>query len=483
MNTNLQRIILFICIGYFIVVLCNLAFVPIAWIDEIMDLDPAMRWVEGQGYNSFLWQYNGSEHIFLANLPLRNLPFAAMGYLFGADIFWMRFPHILFFMGTCILFYKLTKHYANEGLAWIILLFFMFDKGIYESLRSVRCEMQQLFYLSAALYFTLVRRNGIIAIVSCSLLALVHPASWMLSIVIAVKNLLTVKRVRNKILLGVLYLAPFVVWLWLIDFNFMGIFDQLIAAGEDHTENGSGITLLLHHFYNRFSLYLTTQPWVWLGILFAHILAIKNLIRNKDFISLLLLAHSLFWMFVLAPNYRYNPTMLLLSYLIMARFFAKYEWKAQWQKAIIVFVLFVQSIPFVSINLMGMMQYNERNPYKFQEWLSQQVNISGKTLLCGESVGLYWIHNIDAVERKVEFCAPNYPHKFDFSSYNKIILLSAEKLPLHAFAEYKPKKTCNAMDNLFKKFNSPTYNGMKLYEVSPDELTNYCLQIRHGDKW
>lgn len=483
MQINKHSLFLMFVLGYFALVLFNLVYVPIVWIDEIMDLDPSMRWVEGQGYNSYLWQYKGSEHFFLANLPLRNLPFAVMGFFFGADVFWIRLPSVLFLAGTCYFLWKLLKHYSNENIAWVVLLFFMFDKGVYESLRSVRCEMQQLFFLSAALYFTLINIKKTLAILLCSLLALVHPASWIISLVIAVRNILDNHSVRNRLFVMVLYITPFLLWFWIIGFDWLGIKEQLISAGEDHTENLNGLGVLVHHFYDRFSIYTKTQPWVWLAVLFAHVLAFRNLVKKKDFISFVFLAHSVFWMLVLAPNYRYNPTMLMLAYLLIASFFKNLNWNRTWQKVLISIILLIQAIPFLSVNTLGILQRKERNPYEVQHWLSENISVKGKTLICGESIGLYWIHNVPFSQRNIEFCAPNYPHKFDFESYDKLILLSSESLDFAPYSEYSPQIRFPQFEKLLKKAGSPTYRGMKLYEVSAEDLKAYCLKIRHGDSW
>ncbi|MCK9480931.1 MAG: hypothetical protein M0R38_04105 [Bacteroidia bacterium] len=483
MHSNQKNIFYFLMFSYAVLVLFNLAFIPIAWIDEIMDLDPAMRFVEGHGYNSNLWSYKGSEKLFLANLPLRNMPFVVMGYLFGADIFWIRLPHVLFFLGACFFLFKLLKFYSNETVAWIVLLFFVFDKGIYESLRAVRCEMQELLYISASLYFTFIKKRIFLSVLLSGLLAIVHPATWVISGLIALKNIFAVKKFQSKILAIVLYLLPTMIWLYVIKLDFQGVVTQLFAAGMDHTEIAQGLNILGAHFYKRFNIYFSSQPWVWLGVLVAHLIALRNLIREKDYLSFIFISHSLFWLFLLAPNYRYNPSLLLFSYLLIAKEIARIKWQFSWAKVLVGVLLITQMLPFAAINIMGILQREERNPYQVQQWLSQQVSLKGRTLLCGESIGLYWLHSRIDKSGKLNFCAPNYPHKFDFSKYDQIVLFTSEDIALSPFAEYVIPIKFPQITSLLSKSGSPTYNGMKLYNVSPEQLTEYCLKIRHGDPW
>jgi len=479
-------ILKFILLGYLLVTIVNLVFIPIAWVDEVMDLDPAIRFVMGEGYNSFLWPYKGSEEMFLANLPLRNVPFLIFSYLFGPDIFWIRLPHVLFLGITCFYLLKLLTHFSSPTIAWVLLLFFVLDKGIYESLRSVRCEMLQVALMSSALYFSLVKPRYFLVIVLSALLGLTHPASWMLSFGLLVFALLKIKVWKYRFFaLGLFVLLP-LVWLWLIDFNFEGIKNQLFAAGEDHAASGGFLGLLKGHFYSRFSNYIPSQPWVWVAVLFAHFLAIRSIVfsitkkTSVDILAVLLCVHSVFWLFVLAPNYRYNPTLLVLVFILIAQFISKWNFSNQRVKVSVVILLLIQAVPFLGVSFLGLTQRSERNPYKVQEWLSENVPVAPKTLICGESIAAYWSYRNS---NDITYCAANYPHKFDFEGFDNLYILTHLDLELKYEAIYLPESAFSFLEKVHSKSNSLTYRGLWLYKVTPEQMRDYCLEIRHGEAW
>ncbi|MFT6004504.1 MAG: hypothetical protein ACI8UQ_001643, partial [Bacteroidia bacterium] len=44
---------------------------PLAWVDEISGVEPAINFLQGNGYTSKIWPHEGVEKQFLAYLPLQ----------------------------------------------------------------------------------------------------------------------------------------------------------------------------------------------------------------------------------------------------------------------------------------------------------------------------------------------------------------------------------------------------------------------------
>jgi hypothetical protein len=472
---------------YFVLLLINLIYIPIAWVDEIMDLDPVVNFIEGKGYTSKLWPFSGSSSHFLANMPMRNAPYFIMGKLMGFDIFWIRFPHFIFAVLTAITAYKVFKKLeAPTLLSLFLVLFLLLDKGIYESIRSVRSEIFQLLLMLSCIYFLLKRRLQWLTMLFSALLYLTHPASWVLSIGIAVAGLLQTKRTKGALTVNaLLYILPLMLWLHMIDYNIQGVIDQMIAAGKQHSNIDSSIlTKLKQHFWDRYTGYIKIQPWVYLFMIIAHIMAMLSVIRwikggaSPTIITTLFILHSAYWFWVLSAQGRYNPSIIVLSMLVNLEQIPKLIGCFKPKPILLWACIVLQSITFLAINSIGIIEQKERNPYKVQEWLHKSVpttNLSNKTLVCGASIGAYWLYNYSP--NGVVYCEPNYPHQFEFTAYSHLYVLWHDSIVGKKVAQFSLPKKLNI------QHPSLNYNGLALYKVTAKELTQFCLYIRNGDPW
>ena len=137
----------------------------------------------------------------------------------------------------------------------------------------------------------------------------------------------------------------------------------------------------------------------------------------------------------------------------------------------VVILLMVQALPFLGVSFLGLTQRVERNPFKVQEWLSETVPVTPNTLICGESIAAYWSYrNAD----EISYCAANYPHKFDFESYDNLYVLTHTELEIEFEAIYLPESTFPSLEKIHSKSNSLTYKGVKLYKVNPEQMRDYC---------
>jgi hypothetical protein len=478
---------------YFLGLYTNLIYNPIAWIDEVMDLDPAVQWVNGNGYQSKLWPYKGSDSFFLANLPLRNLSFILSTYLFGPDIFWVRLPHfIMALMVGITLFYILQYRCRHEYISLFLVLFIMLDKGLYESIRSVRCEMLQVFLFLIAFGFTVYRKKPFIAIIAGALLYLVHPASWGLSLLIFVWNGWMLKRTSIGLGLAgiVVFLIPGTFWLWMIDFNFSGLHTQLFAAGMDHSSIGKHVgTLLRGHFLGRYEHYFPLQIWSIAAVWAAHILAVLLFIRRytygkkPPFISYALLIHSIYWLVFLEPHVRYSPTMMVICYVQLIYFIPMVRNKWVFGMRTMIVLIALQSITFAGINSLGFSERFSRNPYNAMTWIHEQIQQNRlseqhRILLAGQSIGAYFHYQYPGV--LADYMEPNYPHHFDFSDYDELYVLWNVPVEGEFIAKYYP---AGGLGLPVFKGSSLNYKGFKLFRVTPDEMRSFCLKVRNENPW
>lgn len=462
--------------------LTNLTRIPIAWVDEVMDLDPAFRWVTGQGYNSKLWYYQGTDSVFAANLPLRNLSFIFSVSLAGPDIFWVRLPSFLFALAFAYFAFVLfRKSLQNNTWAALLLLFLLFDKGFYESLRAVRSEMLQVFLLSWTLYLSFQNKFHWVYFLLCGLLFWIHPSMWFIALVLSVYGLLQPFSPNKRFNALLMLILPAVCVFALIDYT--AFLTQLFAAGKDHsTINLSIWQQLKGHFITRFSVSFPSQIWQWIVLIIAHFTAGLLLIKTKGkhLIAWLFLGTSLYWFFLLAPHYRYNPPLLFLGFLIFADWlktqnvFKKNE-GFKWGYTLFIF----HSLPVLAIIFLGITQRQARDPYAVQTWLQNQLPQDEKFLLSGEVIGAYTLMN-QYGNTLGTYCVPIYPHKFPLDSFNTYYVFTSENLTNMLSEEIKPKNTYKIPPHplpIFQRLHTQSgslhYGNMCLYELTKEQMRSY----------
>jgi hypothetical protein len=462
--------------------LLNLTRIPIAWVDEVMDLDPAFRWVNGLGYNSYLWYYEGTEKVFAANLPLRNLPFALSVYWAGADIFWIRLPSFLFALGFALFAFLLFRQFlTNDAWAVLCLLFLLFDKGFYESLRAVRSEMLQVFLLAWALFLAYKNAFRWGYFLLCGLLFWIHPSLWSMAAVLSLYGLLQLKsNIQRYWGIGWL-LLPSIIVFSLMDYS--AFYSQLFDAGKDHSSFDFSLwELIKGHFYTRFSAYFPSQIWQWLVLLFAHFIALRSLVKNKgkDLVAWLFLSTSLYWFAVLAPHYRYNPPFLFLGFLLLIQWMNSQAFFRS-NKSLIggYSLLSVHVLPVCAILFLGLTQRQARDPYAVQQWMQTRLPHKEKFLLTGEVIGAYALMNKFG-NTKGTYCVPIYPQKFPLDSFTSYYVFTSENLFSPTGHAIEPLQTYKVPENPYPwiryvhaKSGSLHYGNMHLYALSKEQMKTY----------
>ncbi len=488
-----HRYFFFLLLAFFIPVLLHLHLVPIAWYDEVMDLEPVGRYFLEGRYATRAWPMEGSAECFMANLPLRELPqFISVG-LFGPDIYFVRLIYVLFFLTALVFFYRTVLRITqNKMLSTLLIALFIFDKGVYENLRSARCEPFELALLAASFY--LFQRNKLpwLIVFFCACMALIHPKLWMIAAALGIFTLYNAGPKRWLYLLpGLLPILGFFVF---IHGDLQGFLSQFLASAKMHSAENNIFARLGDHFFYRYLPYYSLQPWAWLLWIFAHYLAIKNVIAfRKDRegrntvgshagvsqlsivncqLSIIFLLNSLFLLLTLIPNYRYNIPSVFLSFLIFAEWLSR-QWelhppakRLRAALAISVILLPFLLFPFVSRNVLALAQREARDPYPVLDWMEQNLPAGDKTLICGEAIGSYW----SLRHRHTEWMALNMPRQFHFSDYKQVWYIGPPAGLEPAVTYAPPSDPEQSLGRLLNQYNiiSSTYAGLVLCRVKTE---------------
>ena len=489
---QLQRIsFLWVLFLYGMLWLLNLGTLPIAWVDEVLDLDPVMNRINGEGYRSMLWPYLGSDQIFMANLPFRNLPYWIPLSFIGPHIMAVRALHLIAWLGTFFFSYKVFCFWVRPQWALVILVFFALDPGIASAMRAVRPETWVMLFFTGSLYFMLVKQQYAASMWLAWLLFWTHPAAWPLSAIIVGALFLKPgfwSSKQNRVnLIGMIVLSAPIIGLILRHWE--GFQDQFLSAGSDHSslQNRSIVTVFQDHFITRFAGYLGIHIYVLIAVWIAHAIALYQVLQSimkkerLPIISVLLLAISLFWMGVLAPHSRYNAPLIWLCFAQIAVMI--WHYRVRWH-GITILGLYHSAYTLLLL-IVALLQYPARNPGAAQKWLHKSGVGGPHTLVCGESIAWYARQSITPKSQQFDYCEPNYPHHFDFNQYQELYILTYEQLDsLPLVSSYSPPPYPSWFRSLSSYLpQSTTYSGLKLYKAKPQDVTAYCLQKRNGDVW
>ena len=307
-------------------VLLNLDLVPVAWLDETMNLDPAVQWHLKGRFISELWPNRGSEHLFMCYLPLVEWLHMLNLQVVPWEMFWVRLPFLLMFMAGAWCFFLLMKVQFRLHLSWAMLLLalLLFDKSVFELLRSVRSETIELSLLAIWLWLCFRRPGTVFIPLLAGLLFMAHPKLW------------------PALGVGMLFQWPFVrgnirllTWPLIFAFPTMAYFcwlgapidiwwHQLQGQAAMHRAEGNRI---LAHFIARYWPYFKEQPWIpvlhlitWWPALYA---LRRHRFSMKAMPACMWLLQDLSWMLILAPHHRYLPPHHLLMYVVWALWLAE----------------------------------------------------------------------------------------------------------------------------------------------------------------
>lgn len=448
-------------------VFLNLDRVPVAWLDETMNLDPAVQWHLKGRFISELWPNRGSEQLFMCYLPLvewlhmLNLQFVPW------EMFWVRLPFLLIFLAGAWCFFLLMKQQLRLELFWALLLLslLLFDKSVFELLRSVRSETLELSLLAVWLWLCFRKPANIFIPLLAGLLFMAHPKLWP---ALGVGMLFHWPVVRGNIRLllwPLLFTVPALVYFFWLGPSLVGWWHQLQGQAAMHGANGNR---LVAHAITRYWPYFKEQPWMPILHLLTWWPAISLLRRFRFSINAMpacmWMVQDFCWMLILAPHHRYLPPHHLLMYVVWAIWLAERQWayRKAYALSALAFTPFLL-FPYASRMGMGFMQRTERNPKPVLRWLEAHIPTGkmGKTLIIGHSIGHYFM--MQRRDTGLHFALEIYPQKFRFSDYKRVYYLGPKRPDLPGISYPLP----DAIFPIPEEW-SPTYRGLTLSILSTE---------------
>jgi len=443
---------------------------PVAWLDETMNLDPAVHWHLYGKFASNVWPNEGTNRVFLAYLPLVECFHIVNLAWLPKTVGWIRLPFLLTFLAGLWAWLRLLEHWKLKPF-WLLLFVGLLacDRAVFEILRSGRSETLELAILAGALLAVFKQNRGIAALLT-GLLWIAHPKLWALTGILSL-FILWHAQGKQKWISLMLILAPALLWLAWLDFPFRELLKQLLGQTAGHGADGNLFSRIWQHVWNRFMPYYTAQPWVPVLHLFTWWPAWK-LMRRYGFNPMALpglcwMAQDVFWLLILAPHYRYLPPHHLLMCAVWAIWVAEQQWGVypRLRMALLAAVPLLL-YPWASRLAFAFLQWEARNPQSVINWLHRSLPLEGKTLLIGHSIGHY--HLWQRQDTMLDFALEIYPQKFTFRPYYKVYYLGTD-LPeslvgLRPLASYNPPSGWlpETLNN-----RSATYSGLKLFCI-PD---------------
>jgi hypothetical protein len=359
----------------------------------------------------------------------------------------------------------------KENYSWLLCLalpfFFLLDINTYEMTRSGRMELfsGMLFLLS---FYWLSQGKHILSTISTSFLILTHPVAWAAGLILFLYSWLPNRRKSIFYLLPILVILPSLFWLYTLHFDIEAIKEQILGQGQFHKPDVKEGSLLSNILWNRFWPFWKTQPYMILFHLAAIGLAIFNIFKLH---KVKLLSIEIIFLFTVtlmalkfATHHRYNVLLVLLTLLIVIRGIQKYilpryEKQLKW---VIVMLLPLLLFPFLSRNVIGLAEREERNPQAVLEWLNKKLPQEEKTLLTGSDI----LHYYAMQKKDFTFFELIYPQQIDFAKYSNYYALSSYKPHEDAIVIAKYETKTNALAeqiNTIRK--TKTYNGLVLYRI------------------
>lgn len=452
-----------------------------AWIDEVLGLDPAIQFINGNGYTSMLWPQRGSDHLFLAYLPLQGMTHVMQQWILPFDIYWVRFPSAIYLItGTILLYCSIRTKGLSVFIALALITLIINEKSLFETTRGVRIEPLIFCILSATFYSILKHRIHLTAIL-ITLLLFSHPNVWPICLVLFLNSCF---RYNNASYFSISILKPNVLWLYpigglllfsfLIDFQFGMQIQQFSHQGSEHSAHGGILTRLSNHFITRFWPYYWSQPWVPLLIYVALGQSIYAVFKKKfAYLQTTIILTHLIWLIFLGPFYRYNSILVLLSVLWLVDFIIAHKFtlhQPKWKIAVFTLV-FLSSTDVILRHSMAIIQREERNPYPVLDWLESNLPQNEEYIITGSDIAYY----ATAQKQNAAYFMYNMPpYTYDFKKFQKHYIISPEPIKNTLLvAQYRVPST-----SLSKKFNSKTYCNLYLNLVSsPNEYEKILIEM------
>jgi hypothetical protein len=458
---------LLLLVLFAIPVLINLDLMPVAWLDETMNLDPAVQWHLKGRFISALWPNQGSEQLFMCYLPLLewlhmlNLQFVPW------EMFWVRLPFLLLFVAGAWSFCLLLIRELKLNPAWCLLLtaLLLFDKSIFELLRSVRSETLELSLMAIWLFLCFRRPANLFIPLLAGLLLMAHPKLWP---AIGVGMLFQVPLVRGSFRLWLwplLAVLPALGYFYWLDVPILAWWRQLQGQAAMHGAHGNRV---FEHLVIRYWPYFKEQPWMPMMHLLTWWPALYLLRRHRFSVyampACMWMVQDLCWMLLLAPHHRYLPPHHLLMYLVWGLWLAdgKHPFRPLY-RYIVLAMLPLLLFPYISRMGLGFLQRAERNPEPVLRWLEREIGspATGKTLVIGHSIAHYYL--MRQRDTNLHFALEIYPQKFRFKDYRQVYYLGHRMLDAPGILYPLPASFMPMAETW-----SPTYRGIILTRVKSE---------------
>ena len=328
---------------YFLVGLFNLDRLPIAWNDEIQNLDPALVWHNTGYYCSPLWPNPGAESKFLSYPPLLEA-WHCLWLFVGKSQWVVRLPFLIFQTIAALLLYRLVcnflsttstesinestntltiGHQQSQGplntslsgipiysIGALFAALFLFDKSTGEIARSLRVEtpiiLILLLFIGQAIKQISQPRllNSLFLGICLGALATAHLYTWPLVFAAIGLHLLwlsqkiTTQKWQHLFVFFAGIIIPFLLFWVSVHPNLKDLTAQLFMQAEDHS--GSSFLANIYGFFiTRFIPYYLEQPyaialhfiywiaaiqicWKFLAPALSHLFSEKNLFGKPD---------------------------------------------------------------------------------------------------------------------------------------------------------------------------------------------------------
>jgi len=452
--------------------LINLTTLPVAWTDEVMNLDPAIQFHKFGHFFSKLWPNPGAEKVFASYPPLIEIWHIFWLKITNPTVFNIRLPFLIFHLSTLtILYFLLHKSLKNNYISLLFVLLFAFDKSVFELSRSVRVEVLILLLISLYYFFQAKSNNPYLQGLIAGFLLIAHLYTFPIVLAWIIKTLIKNTNQYN-IKYGISLVLPTVLSLWLINFNVAEIISQLGLQATKHTPQSSGLFYILKDsFFGRFFPYYNEQPLMWvvyLGILFLtiHLLikqrtSIKSALLNGSLLELLLLGITIFG--AMSAQYRYLPAFLLIGIITFAN---EISLNNKFFNVIILIVVLNGFLSFTARHVTAIYQRQERMSEPILAFLDKNIPQNKKTLILGESIGEYYA----ATHKLCDYGLDFHPIHFKYTDYENVYFLAKDSMPYlncKKIGQYKP--ILNLIPSMITKFaKGGTYSNTILWKVESE---------------
>ncbi len=457
---------------YALLGLFNLNTLPVAWTDEVMNLDPAIQFHKFGHFFSKLWPNPGAEKVFASYPPLIEIWHIFWLKIANPTVFNIRLPFLIFHLITLTVFYFiLIKSFKNNYISLLLVLLFAFDKSVFELSRSVRVEVLILLLISLYYLFQTNSNSPYLKGLLSGLLLIAH--LYTLPIVLAwlIKTYYK-NNLRYNLKYGIAFIIPTIFGLGLINFEVSEITSQLGLQATKHTPQSNGFcNILRDSFWGRFFPYYIEQPFVWLiylGILFLpiyllikHRINIKSALLNGSLLELLLLGITIFG--AMSAQYRYLPAFLLIGIITFA---SEIKLNNKIFNVLLTIVVLNGFLSFTARHLTAIYQRQERMSEPILAFLDKNIPQYKKTLILGESIGEYY----SATHKLCDYGLDYHPIHFKFTDYENVYFLSKDSTPYlncKKIGQFNPFQ--NHIPSFMTKFaKGGTYSNTILWKVESE---------------